>query len=333
MKKKIVFVIVAIIVIIGVLNRPSTKEKYEKFEWSNNELTSLVPEPKSHIGKVHEDSDSKFDITVAKISESDYEKYFDGCKEEFNVGFPSVVNTYCQGYNKDDIKLTLLYDKKEKSMDITIENPQYSNFVFPNNEMASLLPVPKSLFGKVSIDSSGKLLVYVANTSKDDYLGYIEDCKSNGFTEDYDAGDDFYYADNSNGYHLCLNYRATDVMEIEVFPPSEEFTNSDTSEEATSSTSSNETSKSVSEKSGIDPQFKEAMDSYEEFMNEYCEFMKKYSSSNDTASLMNDYANYMKKYADMTDKINSIDEDELNAEELAYYTEVSARVMKKLSGV
>lgn len=80
----------------------------------------------------------------------------------------------------------------------------------------------------------------------------------------------------------------------------------------------------------VDLKFKETMDSYEAFFDEYVEFMKKYSESNDVMSMLTDYTDYLSKYADVMKKLNSIDESKLSAADAAYYTEVSARISKKL---
>lgn len=81
---------------------------------------------------------------------------------------------------------------------------------------------------------------------------------------------------------------------------------------------------------GMRPEFKEAMDSYEELMNEYCRFMKKYKESNDPTSMVAEYVSYMEKYSEAMAKLEKVDESTLSGEELVYYTEVTTRVTKKL---
>lgn len=81
---------------------------------------------------------------------------------------------------------------------------------------------------------------------------------------------------------------------------------------------------------GMRPEFKEAMDSYEEFFNEYCDFMKKFSESPGDLTLLGEYANYMSKYSEMTEKMNALDNGEMNDAELKYYLEVTERINKKL---
>ena len=82
--------------------------------------------------------------------------------------------------------------------------------------------------------------------------------------------------------------------------------------------------------SGISPEFKAAMDSYEAFFDEYIAFMQKYSNSDDPAGMLMDYSNYMLKYADAMEKLNQMDTEEMTIEEQAYYIEVMARIQKKL---
>lgn len=82
--------------------------------------------------------------------------------------------------------------------------------------------------------------------------------------------------------------------------------------------------------SGISPEFKEAMDSYEAFFDEYIAFMEKYSNSDNPAGMIMDYSNYMLKYADAMEKLNQMDSENMTIEEQAYYIEVMARIQKKL---
>ncbi len=80
----------------------------------------------------------------------------------------------------------------------------------------------------------------------------------------------------------------------------------------------------------IDSDFKAAMDSYEAFMDEYIAFMKKYKENPGDAALLLDYTNYMSKYAQLVDDFSKWENADMNAAEVAYYAEVSARVSKKL---
>lgn len=81
---------------------------------------------------------------------------------------------------------------------------------------------------------------------------------------------------------------------------------------------------------GVTPEFKAAMDSYEAFFDEYCEFMKAMSDDPTNFAYLMEYAEMMTKYAEMTEKLDAIDEDELSPADSAYYIEVMARIDAKL---
>lgn len=154
---------------------------------------------------------------------------------------------------------------------------------------------------------------------------------------DYSKVDDYYYAGNSEGWHIPVRYEGNNIMSIDIDAPSEDD-NNDTSTPSTDS--SNQTSepdatekepdKDTSNNGGLDPDFKAAMDSYEKFMDEYVAFMKKYNANPTDMSLLTDYADYMSKYADFVEDFEKWEDEEMNAAETAYYIEVQARVSKKL---
>ena len=240
--------------------------------------------------------------------------------------------------------------------------PSYSEFEWPDSEIASLIPTPKSNIGKIYSESSEHLSIDVSNTTKEQFNGYIDECKKKGFTVDYNKSDGFYSAKNKDGYNISLFYKDGDIMDITLNEPKEESsttsttskTESSKSEQSSSSKVESTTSKpkteskveSKSESSKpkeessksksdniIDPKFKEAMDSYEEFIDEYVDFMKKYHANPTNATLINEYAEYTSKYAEMLKKFNEWEDEDLNSAETAYYIDVQARVSKKLVAV
>ena len=108
---------------------------------------------------------------------------------------------------------------------------------------------------------------------------------------------------------------------------------SESSEGSEGSTPSSGSSKDTEEvdEGGITVSFKEEMDAYEDFMNEYCDFLEHYDPSD--LSMLTKYADLMAKYAVFMEKIEKIDENELTEADLAYYLEVNARILERLSKV
>lgn len=84
---------------------------------------------------------------------------------------------------------------------------------------------------------------------------------------------------------------------------------------------------------GIRPGFKEAMDSFEAFFDKYVAFMKKFENGNVSADAYIEYLSLLNEYETTMSKLQEIEEGEMSTEELAYYTEVMARINKKLATI
>lgn len=84
---------------------------------------------------------------------------------------------------------------------------------------------------------------------------------------------------------------------------------------------------------GMRPDFKAAMDSYEAFYDEYCDFLTRYQANPMDLRLLADYAVMMTRLSDMEAAFDAWDADDMNPVELAYYFEVFARVLQKLSAI
>ena len=82
--------------------------------------------------------------------------------------------------------------------------------------------------------------------------------------------------------------------------------------------------------SGVTPEFKTAMDSYEAFFDEYVEFMESLSESPDDITLLMQYAGFMSRFASTMEALDAIDETALSPADDAYYIEVMARIDMKL---
>lgn len=101
-----------------------------------------------------------------------------------------------------------------------------------------------------------------------------------------------------------------------------------------------ETNVSTSSSNGVTPELKAFLDEYEAFWDEYVEFYKGYMdslSSGDYLSMLSGYADmlekldeYEEKLDKMEKKLDEIDEDELSAEDYAYYLEVTTRIYLKM---
>lgn len=55
--------------------------------------------------------------------------------------------------------------------------------------------------------------------SKADYDEYVNACAEKGFYVDYNKGDDYYHADNCDGWNLSLRYIGNNTMSIDIDAP------------------------------------------------------------------------------------------------------------------
>ena len=219
--------------------------------------------------------------------------------------------------------------------------PPHTSHFFTNSA-SWLLPEPSSNYGKIEWEAEYGFVIYVGNTTKAEYKDYVKAVCALGFTVDYNKGDDYFYADNTEGYSVSLKYEGFNTMFVRIDEPKEEEpetnsgnNNSNNSTENNDNNNNSDTGNSSNTNSGelvngMRPEFKEAMDSYEAFFDEYRAFMKKYNSSSDPTSMLSDYMSFMSRYTETMTKLSELSDDEMNSAELLYYTEVMARINQKL---
>ena len=327
------FILLAIIV-VGIIAL-SAGGGGEKIVWDDMVLGSMLPEPPANKGEIHYNSADELWIDINDLSDKQYTDYVEACKEKgFTVDAESNSSSY-NAYNADGYKLELSHYGSDADMSIQLEKPmEMTTIKWPSSTAGKMLPTPKSTTGKFNYEYDDNFFVYVGNTSRADYTEYVNACSEKGFNVDYSKGDDYYYADNSEGWHIDLRYVGNNIMSIDIDAPSEDDDTTDTSKPSTDEskpdTTEKEPEKDNTDNGGLDPDFKAAMDSYEKFMDEYVAFMKKYSENPSDLGLLADYADYMSKYSDFVEDFEKWEDEEMNAAETAYYIDVQARVSKKL---
>lgn len=328
------FILLAIIV-VGVIAL-SVGGGGEKIVWDDMILGEMLPEPPANKGEIHYNTAEELWVDINALSDKQYADYVEACKEKgFTVDAESNSSSY-DAYNADGYKLSLSHYGSDADMSIQLEAPmEMTTITWPTSTAGKQLPAPKSTTGKFSYEHDDNFFVYIGDTTKADYDEYVNACSEKGFNVDYDKGEDYYYADNSEGWHISLRYEGNNTMSIDIDAPSEDDDSNDTSTPSTDESKPDTTDKEPenndnTDDGGLDPDFKAAMDSYEKFMDEYVAFMKKYSANPTDMSLLADYADYMSKYADFVEDFEKWEDEEMNAAETAYYIDVQARVSKKL---
>lgn len=161
------------------------------------------------------------------------------------------------------------------------------------------------------------LFCFFAGISQGKELGFLKVPKN----EDY-----------AKAYSESTGVNDTHSIQIETDNKAESTPNVEPAKEETPmSVEEPEINEQASAVSGVDPELKAFLDSYEEFMDEYIAFMKKYSEDPSNAvSMLTEYTTIMEKYGDFAEKIDQYDEKEMSTEDAKYYLEVTTRVTQKM---
>lgn len=305
----------------------------------------------------------KDDITAEQLT------VFDSLKEDRDWSDEDVAQIYILGYNRkyadpgetvyespcvingtytlvetmeqyelmEPAEIRIAYiapDDKMYMMTYDFETQEYSYssrgediHEWSDSDISSLLPEAEFKVVKVKYDEEDYFSFSAYGVLDDEFEAYVDACKEIGFTNVEFESDSSYRALNADNYEVSIDYT---FVEESMTGRIEKDDTADEEKPTPEETDSIEEAIQQDSTSGIRPEFKDMMDSYEAFFDEYCEFMKKYNESDDVTSMLADYTDYMTKYVEFMGKLDEVDEDELSTEEALYYAEVSARISKKI---
>ena len=80
----------------------------------------------------------------------------------------------------------------------------------------------------------------------------------------------------------------------------------------------------------LSPECKQTMDDYEAWFDHYCDVMRRYKENSSDLSLLSEMTDLLSEETEMLEEMENMDQSEMNAAELAYYLEVTARIKKNL---
>ena len=272
--------------------------------------------------------DEQLRAQIDRCSEEKYADYIESCKEMgYTVDAEEDSEYTYRAYSEEGYCLELTSFSSGEKFSITLSAPlEMGEITWPSAGAGSLVPAPESSTGLIDSDSSTFFVAYVGNTNPEAFSSYVDACSNAGFTVDYDRGDAFYQADNADGANLRLDYEGFNIMTVRVSIPEDSTVDSSSTQDSASSPDSGEATDSGT----VSADFKATMDEYEAFFDEYIEFMELYSANPSDAELLAQYGDYMSQYADTMAAMDSIDTNNLSAEDQAYFIEVQNRINQKL---
>lgn len=207
-----VLAFVLIIPYFKISNKTSEEPKVE-IVWSDLTLGHVLPEPSSTLGKIHSDSDSYLSVDIYEMDDKDYIDYITECKNYGFVVESDKSTSRYEAYNEDGYKLRL--SKYSDELSVYLDAPEkMEEFVWPEYGLAPMLPKPESNIGKIIYDNSDSFNVHVGNMSVEAFNDYIEKCQNKGFTVNHNKSENYYNAEDGNGYELTLRYLGFNRIEI-----------------------------------------------------------------------------------------------------------------------
>ncbi len=303
----------------------------EKVLWDDIELSQYIPKPEKFDGNVTTNRSDLTIFEVVGITKNEYKDYVQQCIDMgYNIDLEyENWDTVYGAFNNAGYSVRIIYNDTSEEINVTVKIPEtqtMKEIEWPSSGLATVVPVPTSTFGDISWNNSTTFIVHLGNTSIEAYNDYVKECEKYGFSVDFSKSDKSYSALNNDGYKLHLMYLGANVIEISIEAPKNDFSTPSKDE-----TSSDITSSDTEDDDGsIGKDFKAAMDGYEDFMDDYVAFMKKYQKNPGDLSLLADYTDFLTKYTQWVEDFEKWEDEDLNTAELAYYTDVQARVTKKL---
>lgn len=88
----------------------------------------------------------------------------------------------------------------------TYNSNRVKNFKWDDIVLNHVIPKPKPLFGEIISNSKDGLSLEIYKTSSNQYDKYVKACKDKGFTVDLEQLGNSFYAYNTEGYKLNLDY-------------------------------------------------------------------------------------------------------------------------------
>lgn len=157
-----IVILVAALVFISIKNGA-----FDSIIYSNTpliipdtELSKLIPQIENGKGIINTNNSTYFSIEYYGISDTRFDEYKTMCKNSgFTIDCESDGSLF-DAYNEDGYNMRITY--YDNKMHITVTDKMDMNkFIWPDSEIASLLPIPKSDYGNLYSASDTCMIIYI----------------------------------------------------------------------------------------------------------------------------------------------------------------------------
>lgn len=193
----------------------------EKYSWSDIAMSEVIPEPKSHRAKIVGNSDEYLTMYVYKTSQGKYNDYVEACEEKgFTIDVEQLDSNSFDAYNETGYKLSLVYFAKDEKMDISVDAPVKLGILdWPTDGLSQFIPVPTSSNGKIDTNDEMGFRATIGDTSIEDMKVYTKSCSDMGFSVDLSETEKSFFAKNSDGYKLTIDYIGFNTISVSIEQP------------------------------------------------------------------------------------------------------------------
>lgn len=208
----ILVVIIAACISIGIYNK-------DRYDWNDVVLNAIIPKPELPKGEITRNNQSSLDMTLFHASSKDFDEYMQKCLYYGFINDPTTSEFTYDAFNEEGYYVSLSLTSSSNEIQISLSGPKvYGELVWPDNQYASLVPVPKSSVGEI-YETENYLSLLIGDMSLEDYNEYVKECIEKGFHENQNVNEKNFSAQNAEGFTVTANYAPFRTVLIEVKEP------------------------------------------------------------------------------------------------------------------
>lgn len=201
----------------------------ENVDWGYLKLGHMLPVPTEKTGNVVHNTSECLEVRMSDLMRHEFDEYTEKCEEKgFVIDIERTDGRYEKfvAHNSSGYKLQVYYWGGDVSWYpryiIRLDAPmKMTSISWPTHGVGCLLPVPKSLYGKIERNRSDEFIVYVGNISKQECETYMRQCSACGFNKKQYSSSDF-CAEDADGNILEVNYEGYNIMYVKIKMPSDD---------------------------------------------------------------------------------------------------------------
>lgn len=254
-KLNILLTILGFILIIPYFSFYNFKDAQECEEIDWNEITlkdDLQSLDKNLVknGDIYINDGEYFSVDICGMKNSSFENIKKSLKEnDFNIETTQEGSGF-KSFNSSGDMIELTYKESENRVYLLLTKMEdYKEMIWPTIGLATTIPKPTSIYGKIKRDETNSFGAIIGKTEKDEYNNYVQAVKDAGYVIDYYNTGKSYSAKNSNGASIRVEYISFNSYSISASAKKEETTNEATTTTASPTTTTQRQTTTTTKKS------------------------------------------------------------------------------------